>query len=56
MHVPMVVEERSDDYATKNEKCAGESISQGTVQLIMPEHALPQAEGVKVWRTVVYGG
>jgi hypothetical protein len=31
-------------------------MSQGTVQRITPEHALPKAEGVKVWRTVVCGG
>jgi len=31
-------------------------VSQCTVQGITPEHALPKAEGVKVWRTVVYGG
>ena len=31
-------------------------MSQCTVQRITPEHALPKAEGVKVWRTVAYGG
>jgi len=28
-------------------------MSQCTVQRITPKHALPKAEGVKVWRTVV---
>ena len=31
-------------------------MSQCTVQRITPEHALLKAEGVKVWRTGVYGG